>query len=100
MSKITRLERNRYSILTKDMDHCYICGAYRTSVHEVFFGKNRINSMKYGCCVPLCLEHHTGHNGVHHNIELDTELKQKCQKKFIEVYPEEDFISIFYKNYL
>lgn len=100
MSKITRLERNRFSILTNDMDHCYVCGAIKNAVHEIYYGKNRLNSMKYGCCVPLCLNHHTGHDGVHHNIDLDNKLKATCQRKFEEVYPELDFITIFYKNYL
>lgn len=100
MSKITRLERNRFSILTTDLDHCYVCGAIKNSIHEIYYGRNRINSMKYGCCIPLCLNHHTGRNGVHHNIDLDNELKVKCQKKFEEVYPDLDFITIFYKNYL
>ena len=100
MSKITRLERNRYSILTNDLNHCYVCGKLKNAMHEIYYGRNRINSMKYGCCVPLCLEHHTGHSGVHNNIDLDNKLKQECQKKFIEVYPDINFFSIFYKNYL
>ena len=44
MSKITRLERMRYSILTKDLDHCYICGSIKHSIHEIYYGKNRVNS--------------------------------------------------------
>lgn len=100
MSKITRLERMRFSILTKDMDHCYLCGAIKNAIHEIYFGKNRINSMKYGCCVPLCLNHHTGRDGVHNNHEVDIKLKQECQQKFIEVYPDTDFLSIFHKNYI
>lgn len=100
MSKITRLERMRFSILTKDMDHCYLCGAIRHSIHEIYFGKNRVNSMKWGCCVPLCLNHHTGKDGVHNNHQVDIMLKQHCQLKFREVYPDIDFLSIFHKNYI
>ena len=90
----------RFSILTNDLNYCYVCGSLKHSLHEIYFGKNRVNSMKWGCVVPLCLNHHTGIDGVHHNIELDTKLKQECQKKFQEVYPDIDFMSIFYKNYL
>lgn len=100
MSKITRLERMRFSILTNDMDHCFICGALRHSIHEIYFGKNRVNSMKWGCCVPLCLNHHTGKEGVHNCPTLDIRLKQMCQLKFNEVYPDINFVSIFYKNYI
>lgn len=100
MSKITRLERMRFSILTNDMDHCFVCGAIKHSIHEIYFGKNRVNSMKWGCCVPLCLNHHTGQDGVHNVSSLDKLLKEMCQLKFHKEYPEIDFVSIFHKNYL
>lgn len=92
----------RYSILMK-MDHCYVCGTRQNlNIHEVYFGtSNRKNSIKYGCCVSLCAKHHNMSNdGVHFNKKLDTELKVKCQKKFIEVYPDLDFLKIFGRNYL
>lgn len=100
MSKITRLERMRFSILTKDLDHCYLCGKYKNSLHEIYFGKNRVNSMIYGCVAPLCYECHQGSKGVHNNHEVDIKLKQLCQKKFMEVYPDLDFLSIFHKSYI
>lgn len=100
MSKIKRLEQMRFSILTDDLNHCFICGAMKHSIHEIYFGKNRVNSMKWGCCVPLCLNHHTGHDGVHNIPTLDKQLKRLCQLKFNEVYPDIDFVSIFYKNYI
>ena len=100
MSKITRLERMRFSILTNDLTRCYLCHKPKNHLHEVFYGKNRVNSMKWGCVAPLCYECHQGNNGVHNNHELDIMLKQICQKKFMEVYPDVDFISIFHKNYI
>ena len=100
MSKIHRLERARFSILTNDLKHCYICGKPKNSIHEIYFGKNRVNSMIYGCCVPLCFNHHTGAQGVHNNSKLDIMLKEVCQIKFMEVYPTIPFIDIFHKNYL
>ena len=96
---MSSLERKRFSILTKDLTRCYICGLPKHHLHEVFFGKNRKNSMIYGCVVPLCYEHHEGNTGVHHNIELDNKLKAECQKKFEEIYST-PFIDIFYKNYI
>lgn len=100
MSKITRLERMRYSILTNDLSRCYICGRPKDHLHEIYFGKNRINSMKYGCVAPLCTNCHVGYKGVHNNKEVDIRLKQICQEKFIETYPELDFLEIFHKNYI
>lgn len=94
---IRTLEKNRKSILTDDLTRCYLCGKPKNHLHEVFFGKNRVNSMKYACVVPLCA---SCHSKVHSNIQIDLELKKVCQKAFIEVYEDVDFLSIFHKNYL
>ena len=95
-NKIKTLENKRFSILTNDLSYCYLCGKPKNHLHEVFFGKNRVNSMKWGCVVPLCASCHLK---VHSNIELDLKLKKLCQKRFIEVY-DDDFLSIFRKNYI
>lgn len=95
-NKIKTLENKRFSILTNDLSYCYLCGKPKNHLHEVFFGKNRVNSMKWGCVVPLCAYCHLK---VHSNIELDLKLKKLCQKRFIEVY-DDDFLSIFRKNYI
>ena len=95
-NKIKELERKRFSILTDNLEICYLCGRRKNHLHEIFFGKNRINSMKYGCVVPLCS---VCHYKVHHNIKVDTKLKEKCQKKFEEIY-NDNFLEIFRKNYL
>ena len=97
MSKITRLERNRFSILTTDMDHCYVCGAYKQDIHEIYEGSRRIPSMKYGCCLPVCRK---CHQRFHNDRDFALVYKKLFQKKFEEVYPDVDFLSIFYKNYL
>ena len=89
------------SNLQEDTDYCFICGRYGTEIHHVFFGTaNRKLSDKYKLVVGLCYDHHRGNNGVHFNKELDTELKQMAQRRFMEVYPEKDFLAIFGKNYL
>ena len=93
---IKKLEKNRFSIITNNLDFCYLCGRKKDHLHEVFFGKNRINSMKYGCVVPLCSN---CHYKVHHNINIDMQLKKQLQKKFEEIYSD-DFIKIFRRNYL
>ena len=100
MSKNTRLERMRFSILTNDLTKCFLCNKPKDHIHEIYFGKNRINSMKWGCCVPLCYSCHQGNNGVHHNNEVDIMLKKKCQLKFMQEYPDIDFLEIFHKNYI
>ena len=89
------------SIIQEDTNYCYVCGRYGTEIHHIFFGtSNRKMSDKYRCVVGLCYEHHRGNSGVHHNRELDLELKRMAQKRFQDIYPEYDFLAIFGKNYL
>lgn len=94
--EIKKLEKNRFSIITNNLNMCYLCGRKKDHLHEVFFGKNRINSMKYGCVVPLCSD---CHHKVHCNINIDRKLKKMFQRKFEEMY-DIDFLKIFRRNYL
>lgn len=82
---------------------CLVCSTtHNLHRHHIFFGTGkRMLSEKYGCWCYLCGVHHNLSNaGVHFNKELDNELKEMTQKKFIEVYPDLDFLKIFGKNYL
>ena len=91
------------SILTKDMEHCLVCGTNQNiHIHHVIYGTaKRKLSDKYGLIVPLCATHHNmSKQGVHFNKTLDTKLKQYAQRKFEENYPELSFLKVFGKNYL
>ncbi len=71
--------------------------------HEIFFGKNRQNSIKYGLVVFLTPEQHNmSEHGVHFNPEFDKVLKQLGQRAAMEYYgwSISDFIFHFEKNYL
>lgn len=71
--------------------------------HEIFFGKNRKNSIKYGLVVFLTPEmHNMSNNGVHFNHEFDLYLKQIGQKTAMKYYnwDIDQFREIFGKNYL
>lgn len=84
-------------------DHCIICGRPYAHLHEIYFGeKNKKWSVKYGCQVRLCWEHHEGTYGVHgkYGEELDTKLKIQGQIDFEKKFPNLDFFSIMGKNYL
>ena len=96
-SKQSKLERNRFSILTSDLDHCVICRTKKEHLHEVCFGRNRINSIKYGLVIPLCSLHHTE---MHRNKEWQEYWHKKGQQAFIAYYPDLDFFKIFKINYL
>lgn len=96
-SKLAKLERNRFSLFTDDLEHCYFCGKKKENIHEVIFGKNRINSIKFGLTLPLCLEHHLL---MHKDTTLIKEYKQKGQALFNKTYPDLNFENIFRENYL
>ena len=94
---LTKLERNRYSILTDNLDECVICGSPYVEMHEVYGGKNRRVSKQNGFCVPLCRRHH---DDVTNCEEKSLFLKRKMQKKFEEANSREEFIKLIGKNYL
>ena len=95
--KLQKLEKNRYSILTNNMDRCFICGSPFVDIHEIYGGGNRKVSMKNGFTVPLCRSHHQ-------TATLDSSaslyLKQKCQKKYEETHTKDEFMKLIGKNYL
>lgn len=91
--KRVKLERNRFSIFTDNLDKCYFCNKPKDDLHELLGGRNRNNSMRYGLVLPVCREHH---NEIQHSMKY----KKMAQKKFQEVYPEVDFVDIFKINYL
>ena len=95
--KLAKMERNRKSLLTKDLEHCIVCGSKKEHLHELYFGKNRLNSIKYDLVIPVCFSCHTR---IHNNIDLDLFYKKKGQQAFVTCYPDLDFIDIFKRNYL
>lgn len=94
---LARLERKRTSLFTLNLEYCYLCGKKKEHLHEVVFGKNRKNSMKYGLVLPLCKN---CHKLMHKDSNLQFEYKQKGQALFNKTYPDLDFVKIFRENYL
>lgn len=95
-SKLNKLERNRFSIITDNLDYCIICGKPKQDLNEIFPGRNRQNSMKYGLVIPMC---RTCHINYTNNRELQLYWMKLAQELFNETY-EEEFINIFRRNYL
>lgn len=102
--KQAKKEKNRISVFTNDLEHCIECNRTNINKHEIFPGKNRNNSIKYGFVIPLCeKEHHNqvGCTGIHFNTELRLKWQKKAQMYFEEyIDTREEFISIFGSNYL
>lgn len=96
-SKLRNLERNRKSILTDNLEKCFICGRTATDMHEIFSGANRKASIIHSFCVPLC---RTCHQAITLNYGLNLRLKRLCQEKFEETHEHSEFMAIIGKNYL
>ena len=96
-SKLAKLERDRFSLFTDDNSKCMICGStYKLTWHEIFSGRNRQNSMKYGLCLRMCL---ACHQGKQEDKEFNDLYHQKGQALFEETYPDLNFIEIFGRGY-
>ncbi len=97
-NKLAKLERNRKSIFTDNMDKCYLCHSKRTDIHEIFRGRNRKNSMIYGFVLPLCRECHSTKA---ETTEFEEFWHRQAQLYFEEnIGSREDFIKVFRRNYL
>lgn len=96
-SKLAKLERNRKSILTDDLEHCFICKRQAIDLHEIYSGGSRKASMEHDFICPLC---RACHQNITLNYGLNLRLKKLCQQKFEETHERNEFLSIIHKSYL
>lgn len=96
--KLKKLERNRRSVFTDDLEHCYLCGRKKDDLHEIFGGRNRINSIKYNFILPLCRECHS----INQNNPLFNDYWHRQGQLYWEEFigTREEFIKVFRRNYL
>ena len=97
-NKLAKLERNRKSIFTDDLEHCYICGKSKDHLHELFFGRNRLVSIKFNFVIPVC-------SICHHRCHFDTDIisfyRKECQSYYEKnISSRDDFLAEFRKNYI
>ena len=91
-NKLNKLEKNRYSIIVNDMSRCCICGRPHPDINEVFGGRNRLNSIKYGLCIPLCRNCHIKY---HNNRDTQLYFMKKAYNCFIQLYSINEFKETF-----
>lgn len=96
--KLAKLEKNRKSVFTDDLDYCYLCGKKKNDLHEVFGGRNRINSIKFNFILPLCRECHSSNQ----NNAIFNDYWHKQGQLYWEknIGSREEFIKVFKRNYL
>lgn len=97
--KQANLERNRFSIITDDLEHCYICmergikDIPRQDLHEVYGGRNRRRSIENGLVVPLCRK-------CHQDEAILEWLKRFVQLEYEENNTRDDFVRLIGKSYI
>ena len=97
-SELAKLEKNRFSIFSDNKNKCYLCPATdNLSWHEIYRGRNRANSMRYGLCLRLCISCHKKYQ---EDKDFNDFWHKKGQALFSEVYPDLDFVDIFKRNYI
>ena len=97
-NKLAKLERKRYSVFTSD-DKCFVCKSTDLLTwNEIYRGRNRSNSMKYGFCLRMCL---FCHELKQEDADFNAYWHQKAQMYWeIHIGSREQFIAVFRKNYL
>lgn len=95
--KLAKLERNRFSIITDDLEHCYICKQAKWDLHEIFGGSNRQTSMRYGLVIPVCRK---CHEMIPKSKTLTENLYKVAKKELKKHYKTENFVQLFGKSYL
>lgn len=91
-TKLAKAERNRFSILTDNLTKCYFCELPKDDLHEVFRGRNRLKSIKWGLVIPACRKHH---DKLTNDKEFSKVLEDIAKIKFIKIYGKEKFIEEF-----
>ena len=98
-NKLASLERNRYSVFSNDTKRCYLCGStYKLTWHEIYAGKNRQNSMRYGLCLRLCLNCHSKEQEDSQFNDYWHNQGQLYWEK--NIGSREEFIKVFRRNYI
>lgn len=95
--KLTKAEKNRFSILYNQLDKCCICGNPSVELNEVYEGAYRQLSIEYGMVIPLCNLHH---KQFHNNRLFALYFKSLFQTEFEKTYSHEEFLKIFKQNYI
>lgn len=98
-NKLSKLEKSRFSVFSNNNQKCYLCeSSYNLTWHEIYAGRNRQNSMKYGLCLRLCINCHSREQ---ENSQFNDYWHRQGQLYWEEkIGSREQFIKVFRRNYL
>ena len=88
-SKLKKIEKERFSILTDNLEKCYYCSRKANHIHEIYKGSNRLISMKNGFCIPLCWE---CHKRTEDDVSFLKKFQFECQEKYLENHTKEELL--------
>ena len=90
------------SIITSDMETCFICGKPKDCIHHCIPGTARRSiSDDEGLIVPLCNKcHNMSNNSVHFNHKLEILIRKIAQMKYEETHTRAEWIRRLGRNYL
>ena len=83
-------------------DVCVVCGSPYVQKHHIMYGTaNRKKADKDGYILPLCVDHHTGGNGIHRNRGMALRWMELAQQHYERHKgTREDFIRDYGRSYL
>lgn len=84
-----------HSIMTDDLDRCYLCLRDRQQFHHVFGGSNRKHATEDGLFIPVCME---CHQAIHEHNPIA--LKKEGQRQYELTHSREEFMKRYGKSYL
>lgn len=88
-----------YSILTKDLNHCFVCGRPEPQMHHAMNKADKKKAEIFGLMLPLCEKHHTGAEGVHTDPERMKACRRMAQREFEKIHGHEEWMKQFGKDY-
>lgn len=91
-NKLMQLERKRFSIITDNLNKCYFCDNEKMELHEVFRGRNRQKSMKWGLVIPVCQR---CHKKITEDKKFSEVSEQIARNIFVKKYGKEKFMEEF-----
>ena len=87
------------SMITDDLEHCYLCGKTPVQYHHVFGGSHRRRATADNLFIPLCWNCHVKvHNEP--SQRLNYSLKRLGQLAYEDLYGHDEFMKNYGKNYL
>ena len=98
-NKLAKLEKNRFSVFTDDINKCMFCSATTNLTwHEIYCGRNRQNSMEDGLCLRMCM---LCHKKKQEDVQFNEFWHREAQLYYEQnIGTREQFLARYRRSYL